>query len=111
MSPAITDRSAVTERSGDCSNRVSAEPGIIASTPGRVRGSVRALTTASRKSTASPNRPPPEMKSITDSQRSSRPAASVVPRAGQATRTKRVMRNCLASSSAIKSLSALRSPS
>ena len=46
----------------DASERCKAdknEPGIIASTPGRVRGSVRSLTTASRKSRPPVNRPLP----------------------------------------------------
>ena len=58
---------------GRCSSRVSARPGIMASTPGRVRGSVRCLMTASRKSAVPPIRPSPVRKLITDSQRSSCP--------------------------------------
>ncbi len=82
--------------SGWCSSRVSAEPGIIASRPGQGARSVRSLTTASRNSSASAKgdspRALPARKFSIDSQRSSRPEASVVPRAGQATRTKRVTR-------------------
>lgn len=86
MSPAMTVRLAWQMSGGCCSWRVSAEPGIIASIPGRVHGSVRFSTTASRKSTPSATKPLPVVfsarKSSTESHRSMRPDA------GHATRTK-----------------------
>ena len=91
-------RSAAVRSVGQRSNCVSGEPGIMASRPGRVRGSVRSFTTLSRKSSVSPSQPSGTSAPITDSQRSSLPEASVVPRAGQATRTKRSMRGAAASS-------------
>ncbi len=114
MSPAITASWPPSSTSGQLTSRISPESGIIASRPGRVAGSVFSEITAAMKSPMSesqsdsgvPGSAALQTLPITDSHRSSRRDASVVPSAGHATRTKRSTTICFLRSRSFSSRNA-----